>query len=116
MRKRFSCSRFPGCLKMSMSEEQTRSIIQHAKADLVLARLEVLLEGGSGGDGLAGILVLQGFGVAGVGHTAGADLGAVEDGGGNASSELGVEGGGASNKGSESNNLHGYRNLSKLKE
>ena len=101
---------------MSMSEEQTRSIIQHAKADLVLARLEVLLEGGSGGDGLAGILVDEGIGVAGVGHTAGADLGAVEDGGGNASSELGVEGGGASNKGSESNNLHGYRNLSKLKE
>ena len=99
-----------------MSEEQTCSTVQHAKADLTLALLEVLLEGGSGGDGLSGILVLHGIGVAGVGHTAGADLGAVEDSGGDASSELGVEGGGASNKGSESNDLHGYRNLSKLKE
>ena len=87
--------------------------VQHAKEDL-LARLEVLLEGGSGGDGLAGILVDEGIGVTGVGHTAGADL--VGDSGGDASSELGVEGGGASNKGSECNNLHGYRNLSRLKE
>ena len=97
-----------------MSEEQTCSIIQHAKADLVLARLEVLLEGGSGGDGLAGILVDEGIGVAGVGHAAGADVGAVVDGGGDASRELGVEGGGACNEGSE-NNLHGYRELSKTK-
>ena len=79
-----------------------------------VTHLQVLLEGGSGGDGLAGILVLEGIGVTGVGHAAGANL--IEDGGGDASSELGVEGGGASNKGSESNNVHGYRNLSKLKE
>jgi hypothetical protein len=87
---------------------------EHEKADLTLALLEVLLEGGSGGDGLAGILVHHGIGVTGVGHAAGADVGAVVDGGGDASRELGVEGGGASNEGSE-NNLHGYRELSKTK-
>jgi len=86
---------------------------EHEKADL-LALLEVLLEGGSGGDGLAGILVVHGIGVTGVGHAARADVGAVVDGGGDASRELGVEGGGASNEGSE-NNLHGYRELSKTK-
>ena len=58
--------------------------------------------------------MLKGIGVAGVGHAAGADVGAVVHSGGDASSELGAEGGGASNKGRESNDLHGYRKSSKL--
>ena len=56
----------------------------------------------------------EGVGVAGVGHAAGADVGAVVHSGGDASSELGAEGSGASNKGRESNDLHGYRKSSEL--
>ena len=68
------------------------------------ALLQVLLEGRSGGDGLAFILVLEGVGVTGVGHTTGSKP--AEKSGALTGNNLGVEGGGASDEG-ESNNLHG---------
>ena len=66
--------------------------------------LQVFLEGRSGGDGLAGILVHEGVGITGVSHTAGSNMSVVK-GGSLAGNEVGVEGGGASHE-SKSNDLH----------
>lgn len=52
----------------------TRSAGKALLAGLLLALLEVLLEGRSGGDGLTRVRVILGVGVAGVSHAAGAHV------------------------------------------
>ena len=75
--------------------------------NLVSTLLQVFLETGGFRDGLAGILVLEGIGVTGIGHTSGSNLGFLGEqgnlgvGGGHGSSE----GTGRGHKGEKSKNL-----------
>ena len=70
-----------------------------------MALLQVLLERRSGRDGLAGILILVGIRVTGIGHSSGSDLGSVEDGGGAHDTGGGGEGVGRGHEGSEDGDL-----------
>jgi len=72
-----------------------------------VTHLQVFLEGRSGRDTLAGIVVLKSIGVTGIGHTSGTDFGTVEESGGKTALHGGGEGDGTSGKGGKDGELHG---------